>query len=191
MYIVKNTNLNEITIKNSKFIALVYPVDNITDINNILTKTKQKYKDATHIVYAYKLINSQKYSDDKEPSGTAGLPIMEIIDKKNLINTLIIVIRYFGGIKLGAGGLIRAYSNATKEVLLKTEIKPYIKYNYYMLSCDYDNLKLLNTLCANLEIIQKTFNEQIKYQIKIKDEEDNIQNIFKNTKIIVQKIENI
>lgn len=191
MYIVKNTTLNEITIKNSKFIALVYPVDNIIVINDILTKTKQKYKDATHIVYAYKLINKEKYSDDKEPSGTAGLPVMEVINKKKLVNILIIVIRYFGGIKLGAGGLIRAYSNAAKECLKNAEIAPYLKYNYYLLTACYDDLKLLNTLTSNLNIVSKSFNDKIVYKIKIEEEQDNILEIFKDQKIIVQKTENI
>ena len=188
MYTIKTINQNEITIKNSKFIGLAFPVGTESEIKKILEKTRNKYKDATHIVYAYKLINSEKYSDDKEPSGSAGLPVMEIINKKKLINVLVIVIRYFGGTKLGLGGLIRAYSKTAKEVLPSSTIEKYIKYNYYLIRCSYDNLKLLNNMCNNLDIIEKNFKDQISYKIKIKSDEDNINNLFKNTKIIVKQI---
>ncbi len=114
---MKLINSSEITIKKSKFIGLYYEVTDIQEVTNILADLKKEHKKSRHMPYAYKIGSNVKKSDDKEPSGTAGLPILNIIDKNNLNNCLIIVIRYFGGIKLGAGGLLRAYSNAAKEAI--------------------------------------------------------------------------
>lgn len=188
MFTINETNKNEIIIKNSKFIGIIFNVDTENQIKYILENLKKEYKDATHITYAYKLENKQKYSDDSEPTGTAGAPIMEVINKNDLINTLIVVIRYFGGIKLGAGGLIRAYSKAAREVLKLCHLEEYIKYNYYKLSTDYDNLKLLNTITNDLEIKEKYFDNNITYIVKIKEENDNLEKIIKNTSIQIEKI---
>ena len=112
MYSIKETTKNTIEIKKSKFITILYRINNVEEVNTILYKVSSKYSDATHVCYAYILNNIEKCSDNGEPSGTAGLPILNVLKKKNLTNILAIVIRYFGGIKLGAGGLVRAYSNS-------------------------------------------------------------------------------
>ncbi len=111
--------LNTITleIKKSKFIGYYFEVDHVNEVKEILENLKKEHKKARHIPYAYKIDNDIKKSDDKEPSGTSGMPILNIIEKNNLNHTLIAVVRYLGGIKLGAGGLIRAYSNTAKEVI--------------------------------------------------------------------------
>lgn len=109
--------LNEVTIeiKKSKFIGLCYEISSKEEVEEIINKLKKEHKKARHIPYAYKINNTAKKSDDKEPSNTAGLPIYNILERKELNNHLIAVIRYFGGIKLGAGGLIRAYSETANE----------------------------------------------------------------------------
>ena len=104
-------------IKKSKFTAYYYNVDSKEEVNMILETLKKEHKKARHMPYAYKIGNIAKKTDDKEPNGTAGTPIYNLIDMHNLNDCLIIVIRYFGGIKLGAGGLLRAYSTAAKEVI--------------------------------------------------------------------------
>ena len=104
-----------IEIKKSKFIGLYYEIETQEEAKLILENLKKEHKKARHIPYAYKVNNTAKKSDDKEPSNTAGLPIYNIIERKNLNNCLVAVIRYFGGIKLGAGGLLRAYSEAANE----------------------------------------------------------------------------
>lgn len=103
-------------IKKSKFYAYNYSVDNIDEINKILDTLRKEHKKARHIVYAYKIDGVEKKFDDGEPSATAGMPLYNIINKKNLNHTLIVVVRYFGGIKLGAGGLLRAYNQAGSDV---------------------------------------------------------------------------
>ena len=188
MFTIDKNNENEIIIKNSKFIGLIYKVETETEITNILEELRKDYKDCTHLTYAYKLKDRQKYSDDGEPTGTAGAPIMEVINKNELINVLIVVIRYFGGIKLGAGGLIRAYSKCAREVLNKCNKEEYINYNYYILTTDYDHLKLLNNLTKDLDIEKKLFDEEIIYEIKVEKEKDNIKEIFNNTEIKIKEI---
>lgn len=110
--------INEITyeVKKSKFIGILYEVNDDKEIEEILTNIKKEHKKARHFPYAYKIGPKVKKTDDKEPSNTAGTPIYNVIEKKGLDNVLIVVVRYFGGIKLGAGGLFRAYSKAASEV---------------------------------------------------------------------------
>lgn len=116
---MKLVNSYTLEIKKSKFIALLYEVETVDEISDILNNLKKEHKKAKHFPYAYKIDLNVKKSDDKEPSGTAGAPILNIIERNNLNNSLLVVIRYFGGIKLGAGGLLRAYSNAAKNVIVK------------------------------------------------------------------------
>lgn len=104
-------------VKKSKFIGYYYEVEMVEEVDIILEQLKKEHKKARHLPYAYKIDGYIKKSDDKEPSGTAGMPILNIIDKNNLNHVLIVVVRYFGGIKLGAGGLVRAYSNTAKECI--------------------------------------------------------------------------
>ena len=99
MKTIKNNIQNEIIIKNSKFICYLYKIKDINEINSILHNIKEEHINATHHCYAYILNNTQKSSDDGEPTGTAGIPILKVLEKNNLSNILAIVVRYFGGIK--------------------------------------------------------------------------------------------
>lgn len=112
---------NEFIIKKSKFITRLYKIDNVDEVKNILDDLSKEYKKATHIVYAYSINGQEKAYDDREPSHTAGMPILNVIHLKNLNNVLIVVIRYFGGIKLGAGPLTRAYSKCASEIIKKLD----------------------------------------------------------------------
>ena len=106
-------------IKKSKFIGLYYELDSIDEVKIILEDLHKEHKKAKHIVYAYKFDNTAGKSDDKEPSGTAGLPLYNLLETNNLNNKLLVVVRYFGGIKLGAGPLMRAYKNTGLEAIKK------------------------------------------------------------------------
>lgn len=112
-------NTYTLEIKKSKFIAYYYEISNKDEIEFILNTLKKEHKKARHIPYAYKVNNTAKKTDDKEPSNTAGLPIYNIIERKQLDNCLVAVVRYFGGTKLGAGGLLRAYSEAANIAVSK------------------------------------------------------------------------
>lgn len=111
--------VNELVINKSRFVGIMENLTYEQDIQNILTKIKQEHKKASHICYAYvynldKVI--EKCSDDGEPKGTAGAPIMNVLKKRKCENVLIAVVRYFGGVKLGAGGLVRAYTKSASEL---------------------------------------------------------------------------
>ncbi len=115
----------EDVIKKSRFIAVGFPVESEAEARDKIAVLKKEFYDARHIAYAYRIDDGQvfqKPSDDGEPSGTAGKPILNFMIKENIINAIILVIRYFGGIKLGAGGLTRAYSGTA--VLLKSHLTP-------------------------------------------------------------------
>jgi uncharacterized YigZ family protein len=114
----KDTTEYKLTVKGSKFIGTVFCAKTESEALSLLEKTRKKYFDATHNCYAYLIQNGTfKFSDDGEPSGSAGKPIFNVLKGSGLTNTLIIVTRYFGGTKLGVGGLVRAYSDCAKKVL--------------------------------------------------------------------------
>ncbi len=117
---MKLINVETNTIKRSKFIAYFYEIDKIDDVNTILNNLKKEHKRATHFPYAYIIENNQKKSDDGEPGGTSGMPILKILMENNLNSHLIVVIRYYGGIQLGAGGLLRAYLNTASNAVKKS-----------------------------------------------------------------------
>ena len=106
---------NEIVINKSRFICKIYKVYNEEEVLDKLKDIKKEYKDATHYCYSYIIDNTKRFNDDGEPGGTAGMPILNVLENSNLNYILAVVIRYFGGIKLGAGGLLRAYSSAANE----------------------------------------------------------------------------
>lgn len=115
----------ELKVSKSKFISQIYHVTNSDEVNHTLSSARKKYYDAAHHPYAYRLgldANNLRYSDDGEPSGSAGKPIMEVIDKFELTDTLIVVTRYFGGVKLGVGGLRRAIFEAAELAVQSAEI---------------------------------------------------------------------
>lgn len=144
----------------SKFIGIIYKVQTREDITKKLNELKDQYIDATHICYAYILPNHKKCSDDGEPSGTAGHPILDILEKNNLFFILAVVIRYFGGIKLGSNGLIRAYSNTIKEALIDN-IKELEEALLIKIDEDYTNLEKITYLLKDEQIINKEFTNRI------------------------------
>jgi uncharacterized YigZ family protein len=164
---------NEFIIKKSKFITKLYFVTSEIEIKNILDENKTEYKDATHICYAYILNNVERFNDDSEPSGTAGMPILNVLKNNNLNNVLCVVIRYFGGIKLGAGGLIRAYCSSVSEALNKTEIINVVNGKKIELTFSYDDIKKVNHILNDINIVDKQFDENVKYIIIVKEKNVN------------------
>ena len=112
---------SQITIKRSKFLGFVFYVDNEKQVADILESFEDKYKGAAHKVYAYRLeeagVPKEKFDNDKEPVGSAGQPILYLLKKRDIMNCLIVVVRYFGGTLLGTGGLVRAYTAAAQGTL--------------------------------------------------------------------------
>lgn len=173
MYSIKEEVENTIIIKKSKFITKLYKINNLNEINNILSKVKKEYNDSTHICYAYILNGQEKCFDDGEPSGTAGIPILNILKKNELTNIIAIVIRYFGGTKLGAGGLLRAYSNSIIEALKLTQVIELTEGYLIELEFKYDQVKLVEYILNDKKIINKEYNDNIIYNFYLSKEELN------------------
>jgi uncharacterized YigZ family protein len=184
---VKNHIRDELTIKKSRFIADIFPVFSLTEINTYLGGIKKEFPDARHHCYAYLLQTEtqilQKFTDDGEPGGTAGKPIYNVIMQNSLSNVLLIVTRYFGGIKLGAGGLTRAYGNAAEKAIKKAEKVLYQKTFIYQLTFPYTYYSAIeNYLLKNKTVfLQKDFSEEVILQIAP----------FEDTPLFLETLQNI
>lgn len=165
MKIIKETCESLLVIEKSRFITHAYQVTSVLEANEIINKTKKKYWDANHNCSAFIIGQNQEFmrsSDDGEPSGTAGVPILETLKKSNVTDTLIIVTRYFGGIKLGAGGLIRAYSKATSTCLSEASFIEKKELASYKLVLDYKHANLcLDVIKDNTHFIDVTYQEKV------------------------------
>jgi uncharacterized YigZ family protein len=143
---------SEIKIKGSRFIAHVIYVPGREKAEAEYESIKKNFYDATHNCFAYRITKDMfRYSDDGEPSGTAGRPMLQVIEGRDLLQVLVVVTRYFGGTKLGTGGLIRAYSEATRTVLDQTRIVKKIIYRHIKLHTGYEHLREVNDLISRHE----------------------------------------
>lgn len=177
MYSIKNNNKYEETIKYSKFISLIYRVYTKEEVKEYLNKTKESYPSATHYCYGYVIDNDIKSSDDNEPSKTAGIPILNQIINNKLNYTLIIVVRYFGGVKLGVGPLTRAYAKVAREVITPNNIITLTKGYNINITFTYNDIKNIDYLLKDSYIINKTFKDKITYNVIIsKDILDKLNN---------------
>ena len=166
----------EIVEKKSKFIANIFYVETVEEAENIVKEIKKKYFDARHNCFAYSIFTRDgvvnRFSDDGEPSGTAGAPMLNILNGKELTNVVVIVTRYFGGILLGTGGLIRAYTGATQEALSKVkEVKKDLGLEVVLKTTYQDLDKLKYYLKQNeLEITNAQYNENVEVYVDITEE---------------------
>lgn len=152
----------EIEIQKSRFITIIKYITTKEEAKETILKAKEKYPNATHYTYAYILDSDMHVSDDGEPSGTAGNPMLNVLQKQDLHFTLAIVIRYFGGIKLGAGGLVRAYSGSVRNALMQTSIIELELGYKIQIIYDYQDSKRMNSILSKLEIKEKEFTETIR-----------------------------
>lgn len=144
---------DEIIIEKSTFIGYAKPIKTEEEAVEFVNEIKKKHKDATHNVWAYTVgptMNIQRYSDDGEPQGTAGIPTLEVIKKEDLRDVVVVVTRYFGGIKLGAGGLVRAYTKGAKIGLEAAKIIEKVMYKEVKIKIDYNQLGKVQNEIMNL-----------------------------------------
>ncbi len=173
MYCVKASLHCEELLKKSRFIGVIVPCSDEQTVVTTLKQLHTEHPHATHIAFAYRLKTAHgivyRFHDAGEPSGTAGKPIFQQLEGKQLINVLIAVIRYFGGIKLGAGGLTRAYGNSAKLAIEKAELVDYIEFLTVTLTLDYAQLTQLDYHLKKLDgmIVKQDFSERVQVLIKL------------------------
>ena len=190
---IKENSSAEIVEKKSKFIANVFYVESREEAESIIKEVNKKYHDARHNCYAYRVIENglitEKSSDDGEPSGTAGAPMLNILSKNDYANVLVIVTRYFGGILLGTGGLVKAYSSACTLGLEKAGTVEKNISDLYKIEINYTDVDKFKYFAKNNSIIilKEEYLENVILEIAVKE-----QNVLKNVSqkdINVKKIE--
>ena len=188
--IEKNTQA-EVIEKKSKFIANLFPIESIEEAEEMI-KTKKKYYDARHNCIAYRVQQEnqiwEKSSDDGEPSGTAGAPMLNILQKQNLVNVLIVVTRYFGGVLLGTGGLVRAYSDSLLKAIEKSNFIQKCEGIEMQVTLEYGEFDLFKYYCKNNDILLRNveYHEVIRCNIQLEDrKKEKLKKDFENKKIIL------
>lgn len=162
----------EIIEKKSRFIGMVFPITSEEEAVTIIEQLRKKYWNATHNCYAYvcgKQNELQRFSDDGEPSGTAGKPILDVLLGEEIHNALIVVTRYFGGTLLGTGGLVRAYSKAAKEAVMQSVIITKIQSKQMQIITDYNAVGKIQYILAQMEIdtIDTQYTEQVEFNLVV------------------------
>ncbi|AZA27115.1 YigZ family protein [Borreliella bavariensis PBi] len=174
MFVPKNNSNSKIEIKKSIFVSYILNIEKKEDISKTIKKYKIKFKNATHVVYGFRIGNKNSFlngmSDNREPNLTAGKPTLDAIIHNNLTDTLIITLRYFGGTLLGRGGLIKAYYKSAKEVIKNTPIIEKEELETLSLNLNYNQYNLLLKMKNKLEIeiIDSNFSNKINTSIKFK-----------------------
>ncbi len=173
MHCVRSEQTIEDTVKKSRFIGIIAPCSSEATAIKMLERFHLQYPNATHIAFAYRINTDNgiiyRFHDAGEPSGTAGKPIFQHLEGKDLIDIVIAVIRYFGGIKLGAGGLTRAYGNTAKKAIEAAELYPFVVLSTILIEMEYSQLQNLEYHLKKLQgkIINKEFGENIKLTISL------------------------
>ncbi len=172
---VKEFNCDEYIVKRSRFIGYAKPVTTVDEANSFIAEIKAKHWDATHNVYAYILREGgiKRYSDDGEPQGTAGVPVLDVIEKEGLVDTCVVVTRYFGGILLGGGGLVRAYSHSAKIGVDSAKIITMALCSDLKIECDYTFYGKLGAFLAGegAKILDTQFTDNVTVCFRIKSTE--------------------
>ena len=174
MKTIKNPVQCEIVIKKSQFICSLFPTNTKAESKEIILKLNKQYSDATHNCTAYIVNDGEGFDDDGEPGGTAGKPMINVLRKNEIHNVTAVVTRYFGGIKLGAGGLVRAYSKSVMEAIGQAEILEIEEYDVFEIIFEYSDIKIADTEVRNnnLEVIAKDYTDKVIYNVVSKDNRD-------------------
>lgn len=194
MKIITKNAFYEQNIQKSRFLAFSFYVENEQEAIDIIKQIENKYCDCRHVVYAYKIKpNIEKKGNSSEPAGTAGAPIFSCIEKNNLTNVLIVVVRYFGGILLGAQNLYRAYLTSASSVIELSYVKELEEYNVCFLKCNYATYSKLQDFADKynqIKLLNIEFGEEIMLKIAFLDVCNNkeLKNLIEKQKPQVEKI---
>ncbi|MFQ9309867.1 MAG: YigZ family protein [Paraclostridium sordellii] len=186
--------VDEIIIEKSTFIGYAKPISTEEEAVEFINEIKKKHKDATHNVWAYTVgqnMNIQRYSDDGEPQGTAGIPTLEVIKKEDLRDIVVVVTRYFGGIKLGAGGLVRAYTKGAKIGLEAAKIIQKVNYQEVKIKIDYNQLGKVQNEIMNMGYFIKDTIYEDNVEIIVYSKQDKLEEIINKITDITSATANI
>ncbi|MFR8869695.1 YigZ family protein [Paraclostridium sordellii] len=186
--------VDEIIIEKSTFIGYAKPISTEEEAVEFINEIKKKHKDATHNVWAYTVgqnMNIQRYSDDGEPQGTAGIPTLEVIKKEDLRDVVVVVTRYFGGIKLGAGGLVRAYTKGAKIGLEAAKIIEKVNYQEVKIQIDYNQLGKVQNEIMNMGYFIKDTIYEDNVEIIVYSKQDKLEEIINKITDITSATANI
>jgi uncharacterized YigZ family protein len=173
MFYLTDPHTFEELIKKSRFIGIIAPCDSEEDILRELKTLQIAHPHASHIVFAYRLKTPSgiiyRFHDAGEPTGTAGKPIFQHLEGKNIVNAVVAVVRYFGGVKLGAGGLTRAYGNIAKQVIDGSALLPFIEMTTLEFTLDYEKFQPFEYALKKVDgiIIEQDFGGQISLKVKL------------------------
>ncbi len=188
----------EIVEKKSRFIANIFYIENTNQAEEKIKEIKKKYFDARHNCYAYRVLEekqiTQKSSDDGEPAGTAGAPILNVLEKNNIINTVVIITRYFGGILLGTGGLVKAYSESTIKGINEAEIIEIEEGYEIKLTISYSDFDTFKYFCnkEKIEIEKEEYLENINVFVNIPERKlEKIETGYEKNGFKIKKMEKI
>ncbi len=194
-YTIKNEEIEEIVEKKSRFIATIFNVEDIEQAEQKIKEIKKKFHDAKHNCIAYRVLEKgqiiEKSSDDGEPSGTAGAPMLNVLQKNRICNIVVIVTRYFGGVLLGTGGLVRAYTEVTQKAIEKSDLIYKVEGFEVEISIDYPNFEFFKYYCKtnDIKIIEIEYLENINIKIEIeKDRKNILLNDIETKSINIKKI---
>ncbi len=182
---ILGSSTSKIEVKKSDFIVSLKNINTVEEAKKFIEEINLQYLDARHNCYAYIIKGTEKCSDDGEPSGTAGLPILNVLQHNDMDNIVCVVTRYFGGIKLGAGGLVRAYSKSVSNALLNSEIISLVKGYIISIEFDYTDNKIIDYNLKEYKVLNKEYLNKVKYQLHIKQSE------YDNVKEILNKINHL
>lgn len=187
MFTIAQAGFAEQTITKSRFIAMAMPCADEREVGAALRAFAAQHQTAHHLAYAFRLKTEAgivpRFSDAGEPSGTAGMPVLKLIEGRDLINVCVAVIRYYGGINLGTGGLARAYGGTAKLALDSANTTVFVQMQTVQLTIDYKQMDLVTRALANCNgsVVTKAFNEQIDLALSLPvDEIVNFLNRFKH-----------
>lgn len=173
MFILTSSGTAEQTLTKSRFNATAIACETEREVGNALRAILQQHANAHHLAYAFRLKTPagivQRFSDAGEPSGTAGMPILKLLEGRNLINVCVGVIRYYGGVNLGTGGLARAYGGTAKMALDASQTAPFVEMQEIALKVSYQQMDLLTNLLAKYHgmILEKAFNEAVDVIVRL------------------------
>lgn len=164
---------SEIVIQKSRFLTFIEPMTSLDELEERQRELRKLHRKANHVCYAYRFGMEQPeghFSDDGEPSQTAGLPMYQVLEGEDITDVAVFVVRYFGGIKLGTGGLVRAYSGAVKDVLEQASFQEILKRNKYEINYDYTYHNQIQSLLQDIPSQEPSYLEDITWQVYLEDD---------------------